>query len=164
MSIPQDLPSNVTALPRGGRDGFIAETAIRLDRLETSTARLQQDMDNARAALVALLESAEQTKRLRQFEESLRNSREYKIDEMVRTSRDLKGRLDRIEGERATFAALHYNSFETVSRRLQKLGRLEEAVAQSKAEVRRASGMLYATALVAAGTFAAYFAPALGLG
>lgn len=164
MQTTPDAQSNVTSLPRGGRDGFIASTAIRLDRLESDAARLHHDMEHARSALLALLESAEQTKRLQTFEESLRNAREYKIDEVLRTTRDLKGRLDRLEGERSTFAGLQYNSFETVNKRLQELGRLETAVETANKKVRRASGAFLATALVLAGIAIFYAFPGLGLG
>lgn len=56
MLNPTESSSNVTTLPRGGRDGFIADTAVRLDRLEVAASRLQQDSEHARAALLVLLE------------------------------------------------------------------------------------------------------------
>lgn len=163
MSPPSELLSNITAMPRGGRDGFIAETAIRIDRLEAAAARLERDMEHARAGLLALLESAEQTKRLHTFEESLRNSREYKIDEFVRTSRDLKSRLDRLEGERSTFGALSYCTFEAVNKRLQELGRLETQTLAYVQQVKRSNYVFLAAMAVLGSTLAAYVLPALGL-
>ena len=161
MLTPSRVPTNVTTLPRGGRDGFIADTAVRLDRLEAAAARLERDNENARSALVALLDSAEQAKRLRTFEDSLRNSREYKLDEILRATRDLKDRLDRLEGKRSDFEALPHTSFEAVNNRLQELGRLEVELKKSETRVKRTSHMLYACAFVSACTLVSYFAPAL---
>jgi hypothetical protein len=162
MPTPNETQGNVTSLPRGGRDGFIADTAIRLDRLETAVERLQRDGELMRNALDALVDHAEQTKRLRAFEESLRNSREYKIEEMVRTSRDLKSRLDRMEGDKSSFAALPLTTWDAVNRRLQELTTLSGQIEASERRVRYNAYMLYASLFVLAATLVAYFLPVVG--
>jgi hypothetical protein len=155
MPAPHDTQSNVTTLPRGGRDGFVADTVLRLDRLDAALSRLERDSEQARVAMVALIETAGEAKRLRAFDESLRNSREYKLDEIAR-------RLDRMEGDHAAFAALPHQSFEAVNKRLQELSQIEVTVARTEARMRRGGYAFYATVLVLAGTLAAYFSPLLG--
>lgn len=161
MSTPNETSSNVTTLPRGGRDGFIADTAVRIDRMEAALAVLQRDADLTRNAIEALMDSAEQTRRLRTFEESLRNSREYKIDEIVRSSRELKTRVDRAEGDKAAFGALEHNTWEAVNNRLRELGTLSVQVQASEKRVKTNGYFFYATLLVLASTLAAYGLPAL---
>ena len=51
----------------------------------------------------------------------MRNGREYKLDELVRWVKDLKTRLDVIEGSRATFGGLTYKSFEAIDKKLAEL-------------------------------------------
>ncbi|MGQ0673323.1 MAG: hypothetical protein ACT4N2_10670 [Hyphomicrobium sp.] len=161
MSSILDPSRTVTSLPRGGRDGFIADTAVRIDHLEASVARLIQDSEHARAALLSLLDHAEQTKRLRTFEESLRNAREYKIDEFVRTARELKGRVDHIEGDRTAYAALPHPTFEAVNKRLHELSQMEASVARAGREVAR-NTLMFGVTLVAVGlAVATYLMPAM---
>ena len=161
MSTPIETLGHVTSLPRGGRDGFIADTAVRLDRLEAALAVIQRDAELTRGAVEALMDSAEQARRLRTFEESLRNSREYKIDEIIRSSRDLKARVDRVEGDKAKFATMEHNTWESVNNRLRELGTLSAHVQASETRVKRNGHLFYATLLVLASILAAYALPAL---
>lgn len=163
MPIAPDSQSNVTHLPRGGRDSFLADTAVRLDRLEALTSRLQQESEQARAAVLALVESSEQAERLRSFDTSLKNARDYKMDEIVRSTRSLTDRIDRIEGRRNGATEQSLNSFEAVNKRLQELSRLEVRIEKSEVRARQASHVLYAAILVLVSTAGAYFLPALRL-
>lgn len=118
-----DKSGVVRAGPWAARDSFIAETAIKLDRLQARLDRLQADGDAVKRSMAELMESANQVDRLHAFEESLRNARDYKLDELLRSVKDVKARLDTIEGPRATFPSLTYRSFEAIDR---KLGELNE--------------------------------------
>ena len=46
-------------------------------------------------------------RRFQAFEESLKNSRDYKINDLQRCCKDVKSRLDTIEGDETTFLGLH---------------------------------------------------------
>jgi DNA repair exonuclease SbcCD ATPase subunit len=142
---PNETSGNVISLPRPG-DGFIAETAVKLDRLQAMLVALDQDTRDSKKALSDLTEMADRGRRMQALEESLRNARDYKLDEMVRSCRELKSRLDHIEGKRATYAALPHNTFEQVNEQLAQLASLKTAVAASEKRV-RFNGILFCAAL-----------------
>lgn len=145
MLTPNETSGNVISLPRTG-DGFIAETAVKLDRLQAMVSSLETETRDSKRALSDLTETADRARRMQAFEESLRNSRDYKIDEMLRCCRDLKARLDHIEGKRANYASLPYNTFEQVNNKLAELVELKSAVAASEKRV-RINGLLFLGAL-----------------
>ena len=91
MLNPNDSSGNVINLPRNG-EGFIAETAIKLDRLQALVTSLDRDTRESKKALTELTDLADRSRRTQAFEESLRNAREYKIDELVRSCRDIKSK------------------------------------------------------------------------
>ncbi len=145
MLNPNEPTGNVISLPRTG-DGFIAETAIKLDRLQAMVSSLDHDTRESKKALSELSDVADRGRRMQAFEESLRNAREYKIDEMVRSCRDLKARLDYIEGNRAQFLTLPYNTFEQVSAKLVELDAMKGGIEASEKRV-RTNGVLFCAAL-----------------
>ncbi len=132
-----------------GRDGFVAETAIQFDRVNSSIARLERELEKSRAALAEMVEELSRARRFQTFEDTLKNSREYKITDLQRGHRDLKSRLDAIEGERSTFAGLTYKSFEQVDRKLAELASLQAQVEKSEQTVRR-NAFLFAVAAAVA--------------
>jgi hypothetical protein len=107
--------------PWAARDNFIAETAIKLDRLQAKLDRMYSEGEIVKQHVTELMESAHQLDRLQAFEESLRNGREYKLDDLVRSVKDLKTRLDVIEGSRTTYGGLTYKSFDAVDKKLAEL-------------------------------------------
>ncbi len=135
MLNPNDSSGNVINLPRNG-EGFIAETAIKLDRLQALVTSLDRDTRESKKALTELTDLADRSRRTQAFEESLRNAREYKIDELVRSCRDIKSRLDHIEGNRAKFTAMPCNSFEAVNVKLAELEAAKEDVERSNRRTR----------------------------
>ena len=127
--------------PWVGRDGFVAETAVQLDRVNASIARLERELEKSRETLAALQEEANRTRRLEAFEETIKNSRDNKITELQRSARDLKARLDAIEGDRSSFAGLTYKSFTAIDQKLAELVSLHERIECSERKARR-YGML----------------------
>ncbi|WP_295557353.1 hypothetical protein [uncultured Hyphomicrobium sp.] len=126
MGRTQDLGARgpnsvVTAGPWNGRDSYIAETAVTLDRLTAKIERLEQREEALKARVAELIEHAQQASRLQALAESLRNSRDYKLDEIIRQVKDTRGRLDAIEGPRSEYAALTYRSFIAVDRKLAEI-------------------------------------------
>jgi chromosome segregation ATPase len=132
-----------------GRDGFVAETAVQFDRVNSSIARLERELEKSRAALAEMVEEASRTRRFQSFEETLKNSREYKITDLQRSCRDLKSRLDAIEGEKSTFVGLTYKAFEPIDKKLAELNTLSEQIERSERNARRYA-VLFAIASVAA--------------
>ena len=101
-----------------GKEGFVAEAAVQFERIGGTIARLERELEKSRQTIAEMAEEASRNKRFQAFEVSVENSRDYKITDVQRTCRDLKARLDAIEGDRAKFANLTYKSFAPVDRRL----------------------------------------------
>ncbi len=120
-----DQNTVVTAGPWTARDGYVAETSIKLDRLQAKIDRLEHQNDAVKSDVAGLLEQAQQANRFQAFEENLRNSREYKLDELLRSVRDVKARVDQLEGSRTKYAGLNYKSFDTVDKKLNELNQLQ---------------------------------------
>jgi chromosome segregation ATPase len=147
----------VTKGPWLGRDGFVAETAVQFDRVNATIARLEREMEKSRQALAEMAEESNRARRFQAFEETLKNSRDYKITDMQRGYRDLKSRLDAIEGDKSTFVGLTYKSFDAIDKKLAELAALQAQFEKSERNVRRNAMLLAAAAVVAVIAVAAHF-------
>lgn len=139
-----------------GRDGFVAETAVQFDRVQASIARLERELEKSRQLIAEMAEEAGRTRRFQSFEDTLKNSRDYKLGDLQRGLRDLKVRLDAIEGERSTFAGLTYKSFEAIDRKLTELNAMQGLVARAETSVRRSTVLFVAVAAIAFAAIAAH--------
>jgi hypothetical protein len=139
-----------------GRDGFVAETAVQFDRVQASIARLERELEKSRQLIAEMAEEAGRTRRFQSFEDTLKNSRDYKLGDLQRGLRDLKVRLDAIEGERSTFAGLTYKSFEAIDRKLTELNAMQGLVARAETSVRRSTMLFIAVAAIAFAAIAAH--------
>lgn len=138
--------------PWVGRDGFVAETAVQFDRVQSSIARLERELEKSKKALAEMAEEAGRTRRFQTFEETLKNERDYKITDMQRTVRDVKARLEEIEGDRGVYAGLTYKSFEAIDKKLSQLAKLQQQIETSERNGRRnliMTGVAAAIALIA---------------
>ena len=105
----------------------MAEAAVQFDRINGPMARLERELEKSRQAIAEMAEEANRTRRFQAFEETLKNSRDYKITELQRCCKDIKSRLDTIEGDKTTFLGLPFKSFEPINRKLAELGTLIDA-------------------------------------
>lgn len=124
MRRSQDLgvTSNiVTGGPWTARDAYIAETAVTLDRLTAKIERLERQEEALAKRVADLTEHAQQANRLQALAESLRNSRDYKLDEIFRLVKDVRGRVEAIEGPRTEFNTLTHKTFGAIDRKLAEL-------------------------------------------
>ena len=140
-----------------GRDGFVAEAAVQFDRINANIARLERELERSRAAVAEMAEEAGRNRRFQAFEVSLENSRDYKITDLQRTCKDVKGRLDCIEGDRNSFAGLTYKSFAQIDRRLAELGALLTQVERAEIAARRNEVLFFGALAVAAIALASRF-------
>lgn len=127
----------VTQGPWLGRDGFVAETAVQFDRVNASIARLEREAEKARQTIAEMAEESNRTRRFQAFEETLKNSRDIKITELQRGVRDLKARLDAIEGDRSTFSGLTYKSLAPIDAKLAELSALQLRFEKAEQSLRR---------------------------
>lgn len=131
-----------------GRDGFVAETAIQFDRVNASIARLEREAEKARQTIAEMAEEANRARRFQAFEETLKNSREYKLTDMQRGLRELRARLDAIEGQKSSFAGLTYKSFEAIDKKLAELSVLQAQIERAEENVRRNAMLLCGAAVL----------------
>lgn len=146
----------VTVSPTGasgkwvGRDGFVAEAAVQFDRINATMARLERELEKSRATVAEMAEEASRTRRFQAFDETLKNSRDYKISELQRCCKDIKSRLDTIEGDKTTFLGLRYKSFAPIDRKLAELGALQMQVERAEGAARRNEVLFFGALAVAA--------------
>ncbi len=139
----------VTQGPWLGRDGFVAETAVQFDRVQASIARLERELEKSRQTIAEMAEEASRARRQQSFEDTLKNSRDYKLTDLQRGIRDLKARLDAIEGEKSTFVGLTYKSFESIDNKLAELTALQTLVDRSDRNLRRGTMLCLAAGALA---------------
>ncbi len=130
------------------RDGFIAETAVRLDKLQALIDTFTAEFCTSRETLEQVRQDMRQLQRERSFEESLRNSREMKLDEITRTVRDLKDRLNAIEGTPAALGGLTYKNFQSVDAKLQELSLANERMTRLGRNIVRAAAVMSTSVVV----------------
>lgn len=111
----------VTAGPWIARDSYVAETAVIIDRLTAKIERLERREEVLNAKVAELVEHTQQASRFQALAESLRNSRDYKLDEMVRLAKELRGRIEAIEGPRADYHGLTYKTLAAIDGKLREL-------------------------------------------
>ena len=150
MLNPNEQGKVVPMAPWVARDGFIAETAIRLDKLQALIDKFTAEFCKSRESLENVRQDLHQLQRERSFEDSLRNSREMKLDEITRTVRDLKDRLSAIEGTPATFGGLTYKNFQSVDAKLNELSQASEKMARLGRTIVWATAVTAASAILVA--------------
>jgi hypothetical protein len=133
-----------------GRDGFVAETAIQFDRVNGSIARLERELEKSRQIIAEMAEESNRARRFQSFEETLKNSRDYKITDLQRGLNNVKSRLDAIEGDKSAFIGLTYKSFGSVDRKLAELSTLQAQVETAEAAARRNATLFFAALGLAA--------------
>jgi len=133
-----------------GRDGFVAEAAVQFERINGTIARLERELEKSRQTITDMTEEANRTRRFQAFEETLKNSRDYKITDLQRSCKDIKTRLDSIEGDKGSFVGLTYKSFAPIDRKLAELGALQTQVERAELAARRNETLFFGALAVAA--------------
>jgi hypothetical protein len=123
-----------------GRDSFVAQTAVKLDQLQASVRIITRNVEQL-AAKVVEMQDACAFARWNALEQSEKHSRDSKLQETLRCCRELKARVDRIEGR--TGGDYHaYTSFEAISRKLAELERRATDERPIRKDVPRCSRLL----------------------
>jgi DNA repair exonuclease SbcCD ATPase subunit len=117
------------------RDNFIAETAVKIDRLQETNRLLVSDVAELVVKVTSLQEACALEDRWYGFHQAEKRVGESKLDEMARCWRDLKARLDKIE----TRAAGNYHAYQNFAEVSRKLGELEHSREEAKQIGRKAA-------------------------
>lgn len=139
------------------KDSFVAEAAVQFERMSGAIARLERELEQSRKTVTEMTEEANRARRFQAFEVSLENSRDYKITDLQRSCKDIKARLDAIEGDRSSFASLTYKSFAPVDRKLAELGNLQIQIERAEAAARRNEMLFFGALAIAAVSLASRF-------
>lgn len=140
-----------------GKDGFVAEAAVQFERIGGTIARLERELEKSRQTIAEMAEEVNRNRRFQAFELSLENSRDYKITDLQRSCKDMKSRLDAIEGDRAKFAGLTYKSFAPVDRKLAELSNLQTQIDRAEFAARRNEMLFFGALALAALSLASRF-------
>jgi phage shock protein A len=153
-----DQSGVVTTGPWVARDGFVAETAVKMDRFQAKIERLEHQTELMKQHMAELIDNAQQANRFQAFEESLRNSREYKIDDVFRSVKDIKARLDHIEGSRTAFTGLTYKSMDVIDKKLMDLSAFQSRLESIERNMTRKTLLFCASMFLLAMTVVVRFA------
>lgn len=123
----KSLPRYDGAAPTIARDAFVAETALKIEQLQAILRLVTRDVGQLAGKVSELQETAAQEDRSYVYQQNEKRSRDCKLEEMVRSFRDLKARLDRMEA-RSGGDYHAYNSFEAVSRKLAEIEKSQETM------------------------------------
>lgn len=110
------------------RDTFVASTAVKLEHLQTAIARLEREADEARALISSLAETVEQNHRFYTFQQNEKRLKELRVDELLRCVKDVKSRLDRIEGADLPAVDFSNTTFEAVHHRIGEIARKQARI------------------------------------
>ena len=107
------------------RDSFVADTSNKIEQLQASIRLISRDLGQVAGKVGELQENATQETRWQAFDAAEKRNRQDKLDEALRSCRELKARIDKIEW-RGNGDYHAYTSFEAVSRKLAELENYKE--------------------------------------
>lgn len=119
------------------RDSYVASTAVKLEQLQTVVARLEREAEEMRGLIADLAETVEQNHRFYAFQQNEKRMKELRIDDLLRTCRDIKTRIDRIEGTDRPVADFGQTTFEAVNKRIGELALKQTRIEEGALVLRR---------------------------
>lgn len=130
-----------------GRDPYVAELSMKLDRFQADLKALRRDLDLAKGDMAELREETERSTRLHSFQEKEQRARALKLEEMQRRLSEVKGRLDHFTSfGSGDFVA--FNSFESVSRKLTELSSMERTFKEMEKKLKLSAGLFCGSLLL----------------
>ena len=118
------------------RDNFVAATAVKLEQLQAIVARVEREVDETRALYSELSEKAEQNHRFYAFQQNEKRMKELRLDELLRSCKEIKQRLDRIEGTDRPVVNFSETTFESVNKRITELAEKQNRIERAAHAVR----------------------------
>jgi hypothetical protein len=137
------------SVPLIARDSFVAETAGKIEQLQATIRLMSRDLGQLASKVAELQEKSDQGQRWHSFQQGEKRSKESKLDELLRGSRDLKSRLDKIE-QRSGGDYHAYNSFEAVSRKLAEFETFREDAKRIERSMALRAWVLFGAVSIAA--------------
>lgn len=138
---PARFAPSMQLLPR---DAFVAETAIKLDRMLGEMKSIDRDLQLVKSDLAQVRADLSQNQRFSEFLERDHKLRATKLDELGRRFDYLTARLDAVDG-RSNGDFQSFRTFEAVSRRLTELGSIERDFRAMAWKLRLSMGLFAAS-------------------
>jgi hypothetical protein len=129
------------------RDSFVAEMAIKIDRLHTEIRALAREIELAKSAIVELKADADRNDRFCSFQEREQRARTAKVEDALRLYDDLKARLDALQGKK-TGDYHSYNDFAAVSKKLTELASNQREFRSVDTKLKLSAGFFCASVLL----------------
>ncbi len=134
------------------RDTFVASTAVKLEHLQAIVVRLEREAEETKALVSDLAETVEQNHRFYTFQQNEKRMKELRVDELLRCCKEIKARIDRIEGRDQPVVNFRETTFEAVNKRLSELAQNQTRLERASLAVRRNAllllGGIFATLVV----------------
>jgi hypothetical protein len=128
------------SVPLIARDAFVADMAIKLDQLQIEIKGLARDFEVAKKTIAEIKEDTDRNYRFSAFQDGEHRARGQKIDDILRRFKDLKGRVDAIDGKRkGDFQS--FESLDSLSKRVTELGSLQRQFRDVERKLKYSAGL-----------------------
>jgi hypothetical protein len=129
------------------RDAFVTDMSLKVEQVHKEVRALARDLVTMQQSLASLREDTDRNYRFAKFQDTEHREKLSKIDSVLKRTAELKGRLDAIDGKKD--GEFHfYNNFESISRRLTELGRVERDFRRVAFELKLSAGLFSASVLL----------------
>jgi hypothetical protein len=139
-------------VPLISRDAFVTDMVIKLDQMQIEIKALARDFEATKRTVGEIREDTDRNYRFSAFQDGEQRARNTKYEEMVRRFKDLKTRLDAIDGKRSGDYQ-SFESLESVSKRLTELGSLQRQFRDVERKLKYSAGLFCGSVLMWLVTF-----------
>lgn len=128
------------SVPLIARDAFVADMAIKLDQAQKEVRALAREVETVKKSVGEIREDTDRNYRFSSFQEGEQRARSQKVDDIFRRFRDLKARLDSIDGNRkGDFQS--FESLESLSKRITELSSLQRQFRNVERKLKWSAGL-----------------------
>jgi hypothetical protein len=132
--------SAAPSVPLIARDAFVTDMAIRLDQVQNEIKALAREFESAKRTIAEIREDTDRNYRFSSFQDGEQRARSQKVEDILRRVRNLKTRLDAIDGKReGDFQS--FDSLESISKRLTELGTLQRQFRDVERKLKYSAGL-----------------------
>jgi predicted RNase H-like nuclease (RuvC/YqgF family) len=129
------------------RDPFVADVSIKLDQIRGEVRALGREIEAAKRSITELRADTDRNYRFSTFQDTEQRSRFGKLDELAKRYKEMKGRVDSLEGQ--TEGDYHsYRNFAAVSKKLTELDAIQRDFKNVHLKLQISAGLFCASVLL----------------